>query len=136
MSFNKVILMGRLTRDPEIKLLPSGKSVCNFSVATNRIWKNSAGQKQEDVVFHPVVVYGPQAEACSKYLNKGSEAFIEGRVNIREYEDKNGVKRQIYEIITSIVQFVGDSGKTNELTSGGIKTAASSNNINVDDIPF
>lgn len=105
MNLNKVFLMGNLTRDPELKTLPSGSSVANFGVATNRVWKNQQGEKQEEVQFHNVVVFGKQADTVSQYLKKGSSVFVEGRLQTRNWEAQDGAKRTKTEIVAERVQF-------------------------------
>lgn len=97
--------MGNLTRDPELKTLPSGSSVANFGVATNRVWKNQQGEKQEEVQFHNVVVFGKQADTVSQYLKKGSSAFVEGRLQTRNWEAQDGTKKTKTEIVAERVQF-------------------------------
>lgn len=97
--------MGNLTRDPELKTLPSGSSVSNFGVATNRVWRNQQGEKQEDVQFHNVVVFGKQADTVSQYLKKGSSVFVEGRLQTRNWEAQDGTKRTKTEIVAERVQF-------------------------------
>jgi single-strand DNA-binding protein len=105
MNLNKAFIIGNLTRDPEIKTLPSGNPVVNFGVATNRVWTNQAGQKQEEVQFHNIVSFGKQAETINQYLKKGSMIFIEGRIQTRNWEAQDGTKRSRTEIITERVQF-------------------------------
>jgi single-strand DNA-binding protein len=82
-NMNKALIYGNLTRDPELKSLPSGAQVCTFGVATNRVWRDKEGNKQEQAEFHNVVVFGRQAETCAQYLKKGSSALIEGRIQTR-----------------------------------------------------
>ena len=106
-SVNKVILVGNLGQDPELKNTPSGQSVCNFSLATNEVYKNKAGEKQERVEWHRIVVWGPQAESCHKYLRKGSSAYIEGRNQTRQWDDKDGNKRYTTEVVGDRVVFLG-----------------------------
>lgn len=105
MNLNKVFLIGNLTRDPELKTLPSGSSVASFGVATNRVWRNQQGERQEEVQFHNVVVFGKQAETVSQYLKKGSSALIEGRLQTRNWEAQDGSKRTKTEIVAERVQF-------------------------------
>lgn len=105
MYINKVLLYGNLTRDPELRSLPSGASVVNFGLATNRIWKDQNGARQEDTQFHNVVVFGKQADTVSQYLSKGSGAFIEGRLQTRSWEGDDGNKRYRTEIVADRVQF-------------------------------
>ena len=85
--------MGNLTRDPELKTLPSGSSVANFGIATNRVWRNQQGEKQEEVQFHNIVVFGKQADTVSQYLKKGSSVLVEGRLQTRNWEAQDGTKR-------------------------------------------
>lgn len=96
---NKVMLIGNLTRDPESRQIPSGQTVCSFGLATNRTWKDQSGNKQEAVEFHNVVVWGKLAEICAQYLAKGRKTFIEGRLQTRDWEGQDGVKRNRTEII-------------------------------------
>ncbi|MEK7464643.1 MAG: single-stranded DNA-binding protein [Patescibacteria group bacterium] len=105
MNLNKVYLIGRLTADPQLKAIPSGQSVATFAIATNRVWVNKAGQKQEDVQFHNVVVWGRQAEIVNQFLKKGSLAMIEGRLQNRSWQDKQGQNRRTTEILCEKVQF-------------------------------
>ncbi len=108
MSVNKVILLGRLGQDPELKHTPSGAAVCNFSLATSETWNDkSSGQKQERTEWHRVVVWGKLAELCNQYLAKGRQAFVEGRLQTRSWDDKDGNKRYTTEINATTVQFIG-----------------------------
>jgi len=154
MNLNKVFLIGNLTRDPELKTLPSGSSVASFGVATNRVWRNQQGEKQEEVQFHNVVVFGKQAETVSQYLKKGSSALIEGRLQTRNWEAQDGSKRTKTEIVAERVQFGpqrrgGDAAPANPSASGAkANTGASSKpeeletiqypdeEINPEEIPF
>src|SRR3989344_4416997 len=104
MYINKAIVFGNLTRDPELRALPSGAQVCSFSIATNRTYKKADGTKQEEVEFHNIVVFGRQAENCAQYLKKGSTAYVEGRIKTRSWE-KDGVKHYKTEINADTVQF-------------------------------
>lgn len=111
MYLNKAIIIGNLTRDPELKSLPSGSKVATFGVATNRVWKDKDGQKQESVDFHNIVVFGRQAETTAQYLKKGSSALIEGRIQTRSWDDKeSGQKKYRTEIVADRVQFGPRSG--------------------------
>jgi single-strand DNA-binding protein len=108
MSVNKVILLGRLGQDPELKYTPSGAAVCNFSLATSESWSDkNSGQKQERTEWHRVVVWGKLAELCNQYLAKGRQAFVEGRLQTRSWDDKSGQKRYTTEINATTVQFIG-----------------------------
>ena len=110
MYLNKAFLFGNLTRDPELKSLPSGIKVVSFGLATNRTWKDKNGVKQESTTFHNIVSFGKQAEIMAQYLKKGRSAFIEGRIETRSWDDKNdGTKKYRTEIIVDNFQF-GPSG--------------------------
>ncbi len=104
MNLNKVLIFGNLTRDPELRALPSGISVVSFGVATNRAWKDKSGQKKEDVQFHNIVAFGKQAEIAKQYLTKGSSVFIEGRIQTRNWEAQDGQKRSKTEIVSERLQ--------------------------------
>ncbi|MCI0566015.1 single-stranded DNA-binding protein [bacterium] len=105
MYLNKAILIGNLTRDPELKSLPSGFPVAEFGLATNRVWKDRDGNRKEDVDFHNIVVFGRQAETTAQYLKKGSSALIEGRIQTRSWDGQDGVKRYRTEIVADRIQF-------------------------------
>lgn len=105
MNLNKVFIIGNLTRDVNLRTTPSGQSVADFGVATNRIWVNANGQKQQETEFHNVVVWGKMAELCSQYLSKGRLVFIEGRIRTRSWQDSNNQKRIKTEIIAENIQF-------------------------------
>ena len=109
MYINKVELYGNLTRDPEVKALPSGQQVANFSVATNRSFKNKEGQKQEQVEYHNVVAFGRTAEVIGQYLKKGRPIFVEGRLQTRTWE-KDGAKQYRTEILVETFQFGPSAG--------------------------
>ena len=110
MNFNKVILVGRLTADPQLRNTPAGQSVATFSIATNRVWVNKAGERQQDVQFHNIVVWGRQAEVANQFLKKGSLAMVEGRIQTRGWQDKQGEKRRTTEIIAERIQLGPRSG--------------------------
>lgn len=105
MNLNKVFLIGRLTADPQLRSTANGTQVASFSMATNRVWNDKNGQKQEAVEFHNVVVWGRQAELASRFLNKGSLLLVEGRLQTREWEGKDGQKRKTTEIVAERLQF-------------------------------
>ena len=98
-SLNVVMIIGNLTRDPELRYTPSGAAVVTFGVATNRQWTNQQGQSQEEVQFHNVVAWGKLAEICAQILSKGKKVFIQGRLQTREWEDKEGNRRQTTEVV-------------------------------------
>ena len=104
MYLNRATIVGNLTRSPEMKALPSGQNVTSFSLATNRVWNDKDGNKQEAVDYHNIIVFGKQAESVAKYLTKGSQALIEGRLQTRSY-DKDGQKQYRTEIVADRVQF-------------------------------
>ncbi len=107
---NKAIIIGNLGRDPEVRFTPSGRAVAKFSVATTEKWTDQQGQKQEKTEWHNIVVWGKQAETCGQYLAKGRQVFVEGRITNRSYDDKDGNKRYITEIIARDVRFLGGGG--------------------------
>jgi single-strand DNA-binding protein len=150
MYLNKVYLIGNLTRDPELKALPSGTKVCSFGVATNRTFKDKDGQRQDQTEFHNVVVFGRTGELAAQYLKKGSQALIEGRIQTRSWE-QNNEKKYRTEIIADTVQFgnrpTGAPAGKDAPTQASDKAPASasapsdtieypSEEINPDDIPF
>lgn len=147
MYINKVLLFGNLTRDPEIRALPSGMNVCNFSIATNRVYKDRDGKKQEQTDFHNVVVFGRQADTVSQYLKKGSSAYIEGRMQTRSWEQE-GQKKYRTEVIADTVQFgpkgSGGGGARRQDDDAGEEASSQGgqgidypkDDINPDDIPF
>lgn len=119
MSVNKVILIGRLGADPEVRFTQSGQAVATFTLATNERWTDRNGQKQERTEWHRVVVHGRSAEACGQHLRKGSQAYVEGRIQTREWQDKEGQKRTTTEIVALRVQFLGGRGERQESHGGG-----------------
>jgi single-strand DNA-binding protein len=111
MSVNKVILVGNLGRDPELRATPSGQSVCSFSVATTERFTDRSGQQREQTEWHNVVAWGRQADLCGQYLKKGRQVYVEGRLTTRQYEAKDGTgKRYRTEIVAQRVQFLGGRG--------------------------
>jgi single-strand DNA-binding protein len=150
MYLNKAIIIGNLTRDPEVRALPSGIKVCTFSVATNRVWKDQNGVKQEAADYHNVVVFGRQAETVAQYMKKGSSILVEGRMQTRSWDDKDGTKKYRTEIVADKTQF----GPKGGASAGGSNPSVSSNegprgpeedmdtidypeeDINPEDIPF
>ncbi len=152
MYLNKAIVIGNLTRDPELKSLPSGIKVCSFSLATNRVWKDKNGARQESADYHNVVVFGRQAETVAQYMKKGSSILVEGRMQTRSWEDKgSGEKKYRTEIIADRTQFGAKSsgGGAAGSTTNNNSSAQQSNNseetdsieypeedINPEDIPF
>ncbi|MBI2712651.1 MAG: single-stranded DNA-binding protein [Bdellovibrio sp.] len=107
MSVNKVILVGRLGQNPEVRYTPSGAAVANFSVATNESWVDKSGQKQERTEWHRVVVWGKTAENCGQYLSKGRQVYVEGRLQTRQWQDKDNQTKYTTEVQAQTVQFLG-----------------------------
>ncbi len=105
-SLNKVFLMGNLTRDPELRYLPSGQPVTSFSIAMNRVYNSQTGEKKEEVSYVRVVVWARLAEICNEYLKKGSPVFVEGRMQSRSWEAQDGTKRSTIEVVAQNVQFL------------------------------
>ncbi|OHA60256.1 MAG: hypothetical protein A2589_03780 [Candidatus Vogelbacteria bacterium RIFOXYD1_FULL_46_19] len=151
MYLNRAIIIGNLTRDPEERQLPSGAAVTSFSVATNRVWKDKNGAKQEDTQYHNVVVFGIQAKNCAQYLRKGSSVLVEGRMQTRSWDAPDGTKKYRTEIIADRVQFGARPGSTGAVApvadSGGDQSQAGGkealdtieypeDEINPEDIPF
>lgn len=118
MNFNKAIIIGRVTKDPEIRTTPSGQSVASLSVATNRVWNSNSGEKQEKTEFHNIVAWGKLAEICGQYLTKGQEVMFEGRLETRTWEGQDGQKRSRTEIIAENMQ-MGSKSRGGQETSGG-----------------
>jgi single-strand DNA-binding protein len=157
MYINKAMIYGNLTRDPEMKALPSGISVISFSVATNRTWKDKNGAKQESADYHNVVAFGKQAELIHQYVRKGQPIYLEGRIQTRSWDDKEGKKQYRTEIVLENFQFGPKLGGAGEYQAGGASTSAApakpaskpapaseqldtieypEEDINPDDIPF
>ncbi|TSC89389.1 MAG: single stranded DNA-binding protein [Microgenomates group bacterium Gr01-1014_5] len=109
-SLNKVILIGNLTRDPELRYTPQGTAVCTFGLATNRSWKTEDGTQREQTEFHTIVTWTRLAEIVAEYLTKGKQAYVEGRLSTREWEGQDGQKRRTTEIIATEVIFLGSPG--------------------------
>jgi single-strand DNA-binding protein len=145
MYLNKAMIFGNLTRDPEMKALPSGMSVCSFSLATNRSYNDRDGKRQESTDYHNIVVFGKQAETVSKYLQKGSSAYVEGRMQTRSWE-KDGQKQYRTEIVADRVQFgprTGGGGSAPAAAGGSTPDDRApglpeypEEEINPEDIPF
>ncbi len=149
MYLNKAMIFGNLTRDPEMKALPSGMQVCSLSLATNRVYSDRDGKRQESTDYHNIVVFGKQAENCAKFLAKGATAYVEGRLTTRSW-DKDGVKQYRTEIIADRVQFGPRGGSATGSNAGGAAPAAAGRSkddapvlpdypeeeINPEDIPF
>ncbi len=122
MSVNKVILVGRLGRDPETRYTSSGQAVCNFSMATDESFRDRSGERQKRTEWHKIVVWGKLAEICQKYLKKGSQIYLEGRIQTRQWDDKEGNKRTSLEIVASAMQMLD---RRAEGVAAGASAAAS-----------
>lgn len=151
-SMNRVVLIGNLTRDPELKYTPAGTAVCTFGVATNRSWTTADGSTKEEVQYHRIVAWQKLAELCGKLLTKGRKVFLEGRLTYRSYTAKDGQQRSITEIVLDDFIVFGDGKKTMESGTETAKpeaakekteekveepaTPQAEENVNPDDIPF
>ncbi|PIQ87371.1 MAG: single-stranded DNA-binding protein [Candidatus Omnitrophica bacterium CG11_big_fil_rev_8_21_14_0_20_45_26] len=130
-SFNKVLLLGNLTRDPELRYIPSGQAVTTFSIAINRSYTSQTGERKEEVSFIRVVVWGRIAETCNEYLKKGSQVFVEGRLQSRSWEAQDGTKRNTIEVVAQSVQFLSRGGKAQ--SSSAAPAGTSSDDAIIDD---
>ena len=155
MSINKVILIGRLGQDPELKYTPSGAAVANFSIATSESWNDKSGQKQERTEWHRIVVWGKLAELCNQYLAKGRQVFVEGSLQTRSWDDQqSGQKRYMTEVNARNIQFLGGQARESQgdssfsqqpgpsMNGGGNDmmnqdyNISTDSNFTADDIPF
>lgn len=149
MYLNRAIVIGNLTRDPELKGLPSGMQVCSFSLATNRVWKDKNGARQESTDYHNIVVFGRQGETAAQYLKKGSSALVEGRMQTRSWDSPDGKKNYRTEIVADRVQFgsrptggamTGSTAPKMEADAKDVPPMETieypAEDVNLDDIPF
>jgi len=146
MDLNRATILGRLTRDPEVRNTPSGQSVSTIGVATNRVWTDNSGVRQERVEFHDVVLWGKLAEIAGQYLSKGRRVYIEGRLQTRDWVGKDGVKRYKTEIVaTNLIMLDGPRGShsatqadygTPPPSDPPMDVPAGDDEIRVEDIPF
>lgn len=144
MNFNKAFVLGNVTRDPELRHIPSGKAVTTFGLATNRTWKDASGEQKSQVEFHNIVAWGRLAEICGQYLKKGSLVFIEGRIQTRSWQDQQGQKKFRTEIIAETMQMGPRSGEKpreetppkEELATVEYPPAEEDEEIKADEIPF
>ena len=150
MNLNKAVIIGRLVRDPETRSTPSGSTVANFAVATSRVWNDQGGNRQEKTDFHNIVAWGRLAEIIQQYMTKGSLIMVEGRIETRNYEGQDGIKRYRTEIIANNIQ-MGPRSATSASTAQpadeqapppASTTAAKKDeeiptiDVNIDDVPF
>ena len=136
---NKVMLVGRLGKDPEVRYTPDGTMVATFTMATNEQWRDKNGEKVEKTEWHRIVTYRRLAEICGSYLSKGSLVYIEGRLQTRSWEDKDGNKRSTTEIVAQNMQMLDSKGKDsgeNPKASGGRPFSPASEMPGDDDVPF
>lgn len=149
MYFNRAIIIGNLTRDPELRSLPSGVQIATLGIATNRVWKDKSGAKQESADYHNVVVFGRQAETSAQYLRKGANVLVEGRMQTRSWDAPDGTKKYRTEIVADRIQFgpKKDGNSSPPPTSSAVEAPTPEgvgvdtidypeDNVNVDDIPF
>jgi len=149
MDLNKAMIIGRLTRDPELRNIPSGQSVTSFGLATNRSWKGTDGQKQEQVEYHNIVLWGRLAEIASQYLKKGSRIYLEGRLQTRDWTAQDGSKKRSTEIIgENMIMLDGPKGSSSsgfgsktdsspiDQSTPSIAPDAIEEEVKVEDIPF
>ena len=146
-SLNRATIIGNVTRDPEVRQIPSGQSVCTFGIATNRTWTDASGQKQEQVEFHNVVAWRKLAEICGQFLRKGRKVYVEGYLQTRDWEGQDGVRRYRTEIIAENMilldrapsgggQEYGTSSTTSPASSQEDPSPHPDQEINLEDIPF
>lgn len=149
MNLNKAMLIGNLTRDPEVRTTPTGQTVCSFGLATNRRWTDKDGQRQEQAEFHNIVAWGKLAEICGQYLVKGKQVYIEGRLQTRKWKGTDGVDKQRTEIVADTMQMLGRASDSPAARSAPARAAESAvevssppqepsgdEGIKVEEIPF
>lgn len=144
MNINKVIICGRITKEPELRTTPNGSSVLAFSIATNNVYKDKSGNKVENTDFHNIVAWNKMAELINQYCGKGDEIYIEGRLTTRSWEGKDGKKNYRTEIVANAMQFgqkkkgaeKKTAGKQQQIDDAPTNNLEDSENINVEDIPF
>ncbi|MDA3839616.1 MAG: single-stranded DNA-binding protein [Patescibacteria group bacterium] len=138
MNLNKAMVIGNLVRDPEVKTTPSGQSVASFSIATNFVWTDQSGQKQEKAEFHNIVAWRRLAEICGQYLKKGSKIYIEGRLQTRDWVGQDGIKRYRTEIVAEnmiMLDSKGGSGGNSQPQASNQPQAPAEPVINIDEEP-
>lgn len=132
---NKVILIGRLGRDPELRFTPAGKAVANFTMATSETWKDDSGEKQERTEWHRIVIWGKLAEVANKYLSKGSQVYIEGKLQTRDWE-KDGQKHYSTEVVANSLVMLDGKGNSGDSSESPNNHGGSADPAAFDDIPF
>ncbi len=145
---NKVILVGNLGKDPEVRHLDNGRAVANFSIATSEVYKNREGERVTNTEWHNVVLWTPLAEVAERFLKKGGQVYIEGKLTTRSYDDKDGIKRYVTEVVGREMTLLGrpggdgssqpggDSTSSQSGNSGSAAPASESNETDIDDLPF
>ncbi|MDY6971281.1 MAG: single-stranded DNA-binding protein [Thermodesulfobacteriota bacterium] len=134
---NKVILIGRLGRDPEVRYTPSGVAVANFTIATSEQWTNRDGEKEERTEWHKIVAWKRLGEICGEYLHKGSQVYVEGKLQTKAWEDRDGNKRYTTEVIANVMQMLGAAGKEGRARSTDERFPVEEPiTVPEDDIPF
>lgn len=147
MNLNKAIIIGNLTQDPEVRTTPTGQSVASFTIATNRVWNNPQGQKQEQAEYHNIVAWGRLAEIVGQFLGKGRLAMVEGRIQTRSWDDQSGNKKYRTEIIAENIQLgprgsgapagnTGSAPRPNQDSAVNTVPADVDDEIKIEDIPF
>jgi single-strand DNA-binding protein len=134
-SVNKVILIGRLGKDPELKYTPSGAPVAKFSIATDEVFKNRAGEQQKRTEWHNIVAWNKLAEICGEYLTKGKQVYIEGSIQSRQWEDQSGNKRTSYEIVARQMTMLGSRSDSERAPAGDSRAASASAGGPIDQTP-
>jgi single-strand DNA-binding protein len=140
-SVNKVILIGRLGRDPEMRFTPNGRAVTNFTMATNEVWTDQNSERQERTEWHRIVAWGKLAENCAKLLTKGKQVYIEGRLQTRQWDDRDGNKRYTTEVVANTMQLLTPADNAGRFTGdqddpGYSPNDSTPDNQEFDDIPF
>ena len=133
---NKAILLGNLGKDPEIRKLDDGRAVANFSIATSESYKNKAGEKVTNTEWHNIVLWSPLAEIAENYLKKGSQVYIEGKISNRSYEDKEGVKKYISEVVGRDITLLGRAPESQQQNDSSLTENDNPEAVQEDDLPF
>ena len=135
-DLNKAILLGNLGKDPEIRRLDDGRAVANFSIATSESYKNKAGEKVTNTEWHNIVLWSPLAEIAENYLKKGSQVYIEGKISNRSYEDKEGVKKYISEVVGRDITLLGRAPESQQQNDSSSTENDNPEAVQEDDLPF
>tara|TARA_B100000925_G_scaffold206466_1_gene156968 strand:- start:278 stop:691 length:414 start_codon:yes stop_codon:yes gene_type:complete len=133
---NKAILLGNLGKDPEVRRLDDGRAVANFSIATSETYKNKAGERVTNTEWHNVVLWSPLAEIAESYLKKGSQVYIEGKISNRSYEDKDGIKKYVSEVVGRDITLLGRAPDSSGVQAEENKPQESAETVQEDDLPF